>query len=203
MCSPKSKPPGVDDSMRRRFWVSATLSVPLLVLGMFGESLWSAPRATTLHWIELALPPRFVLWGGSPFFPVLGLTRKSLSQHVHAMVWERRGVSRQLIATISRKCSLRPSATCTAASPFISKLQPYYSLVLLGQVLELRARSALLGAIRALLNLAPQQAHRIAADGSKWNSLTKCSVAIACASPGRTHPVTAHCEGASAVMNPW
>jgi len=56
------------DSMRRRFWVSATLSVPLLVLGMFGESLGLHLAPTTLHWIELALATPVVLWGGSPFF---------------------------------------------------------------------------------------------------------------------------------------
>src|ERR1700732_3337837 len=56
------------DSMRRRFWVSAVLSVPLLVLAMFGESLGLHLSPTALHWIELALATPVVLWGGWPFF---------------------------------------------------------------------------------------------------------------------------------------
>src|ERR1700752_5114556 len=56
------------DSMRRRFWVSAALSAPLLVLAMFGESLDLRLTPTTLQWIELALATPVVLWGGWPFF---------------------------------------------------------------------------------------------------------------------------------------
>src|SRR5260370_33793951 len=56
------------DSMRLRFWVSAALSVPLLVLSMFGESLGLHIAPVVLHWIEFALATPGVLWGGSPFF---------------------------------------------------------------------------------------------------------------------------------------
>ncbi|HEY4817127.1 MAG TPA: YHS domain-containing protein, partial [Candidatus Acidoferrum sp.] len=56
------------DSMRLRFWASAVLSVPLLVLAMFGESLGVHLAPSTLHWIELALATPVVLWGGWPFF---------------------------------------------------------------------------------------------------------------------------------------
>src|ERR1700674_1914015 len=56
------------DSMRLRFWVSAVLSAPLLVLGMFGESLGLHLVPTALHWIEFALATPVVLWGGWPFF---------------------------------------------------------------------------------------------------------------------------------------
>src|SRR5260370_38308726 len=56
------------DSMRLRFWISAVLSVPLLVLGMFGESLGLHIAPNALHLIELALATPGVLWGGWPFF---------------------------------------------------------------------------------------------------------------------------------------
>src|SRR5690349_4908003 len=55
------------DSMRLRFWVSAALSAPLLVLAMFGESLGLHVAPTILHWLELALATPVVLWGGWPF----------------------------------------------------------------------------------------------------------------------------------------
>src|SRR5712691_6940664 len=56
------------DSMRLRFWLSAALSAPLLVLAMFGESLGLHLAPTILHWVELALATPAVLWGGWPFF---------------------------------------------------------------------------------------------------------------------------------------
>jgi len=52
------------DSMRLRFWISAVLSLPLLVLGMFGESLGMHIAPNALHWVELALATPVVLWGG-------------------------------------------------------------------------------------------------------------------------------------------
>src|SRR5262249_25184323 len=55
-------------SMRNRFWVSAVLSVPITLLGMFGEKLGLAPSGTTRNWIELALAVPVVLWAGWPFF---------------------------------------------------------------------------------------------------------------------------------------
>src|SRR6202048_3885024 len=56
------------ESMRLRFWVSAALSAPLLVLAMFGESFGLHVVPTTLHWMEFALAAPVVLWGGWPFF---------------------------------------------------------------------------------------------------------------------------------------
>src|SRR5882762_5285919 len=56
------------ESMRLRFWISATLSVPLLVMAMLGESLGLHIAPVVLHWIEFALATLVVLWGGWPFF---------------------------------------------------------------------------------------------------------------------------------------
>src|SRR5690349_19418130 len=56
------------DSMRLRFWLSAALSAPLLMLAMSGDSLGLRVAPNTLHWIELALATPVVLWGGWPFF---------------------------------------------------------------------------------------------------------------------------------------
>src|SRR6266403_1196010 len=56
------------DSMRLRFWISAALSLPLLLLSMFGESLGVHPAPTVRNGIEFLLATPVVLWGGWPFF---------------------------------------------------------------------------------------------------------------------------------------
>lgn len=152
----------------RRTWVSAALAVPLLVLSMGAEMLglrlvppgWSA-------WVQLALAAPIVLWAGLPFFERGWASLRSRHFNMFTLVSIGVGAAflYSLVATVAP--GLFPSTFR------IHGMVPVYyeaagvvvTLVLLGQVLELRARAATGRAIRALLNLAPKTARRIGADG--------------------------------------
>ncbi len=158
------------DSMRLRFWISAVLSVPLLVLGMFGESLGLHIAPNALHWIELALATPVVLWGGWPFFQRFWASLVNRSPNMFTLIGLGTGAAYldSLIATVFPQMFPPSFRDMHGAVPvYFEAAAVIITLVLLGQVLELRARQRTSGAIRALLNLAPQQAHRIAADGSE------------------------------------
>jgi len=160
------------DSMRRRFWGSAVLSVPLLALAMFGESLGLHLSPTALHWIELALATPVVLWGGWPFFQRFWASLVNRSPNMFTLIGLGTGAAYldSVIATIFPQMFPASFRDMHGGVPvYFEAAAVITTLVLLGQVLELRARQRTSGAIRALLNLAPQQAHRIAADGSEMD----------------------------------
>jgi P-type Cu+ transporter len=158
------------DSMRLRFWVSVALSVPLLALAMFGESLGLHFAPSTLHWIELALATPVVLWGGWPFFQRFWASLVNRSPNMFTLIGLGTGAAYldSVIATVFPQVFPASFRDMHGAVPvYFEAAAIITTLVLLGQVLELRARQRTSGAIRALLNLAPQQAHRIAPDGSE------------------------------------
>jgi Cu+-exporting ATPase len=158
------------ESMRLRLWVSAALSVPLLVLAMFGESLGLHIAPAVLHWIEFALATPVVLWGGWPFFQRFWESLVNRSPNMFTLIGLGTGAAYldSVIATIFPQVFPPSFRDMQGAVPiYFEAAAIITTLVLLGQVLELRARQRTSGAIRALLNLAPQQAHRIAADGSE------------------------------------
>src|SRR5712664_2176221 len=160
------------DSMRLRFWVSAALSAPLLVLAMFGESLGLHVAPSILHWIELALATPVVLWGGWPFFQRFWASLVNRSPNMFTLIGLGTGAAYldSVIATIFPQMFPASFRDMHGGVPvYFEAAAVITTLVLLGQVLELRARQRTSGAIRALLNLAPQQAHRIAADGSEMD----------------------------------
>lgn len=162
------------DDMSRRFWVSSALTVPLFVLAM-GELLPGQPFAGLAasgwsQWLQLLLAAPVVIWGGWPFY-VRGV-QSVISMHLNMFTLIGLGVgvafSYSLIATAL------PQILPPAFRSLSGEVAVYYeaaavitTLVLLGQVLELRARSQTSGAIRALLELAPPSATRINADGSE------------------------------------
>jgi P-type Cu+ transporter len=193
------------DSMHLRFWVSAALSAPLLVLAMFGESLGLHVAPTILHWLELALATPVVLWGGWPFFQRFWASLVNRSPNMFTLIGLGTGAAYldSIIATIFAQvfpASFRDSQGGTPV--YFEAAAVITTLVLLGQVLELRARQRTSGAIRALLNLAPQQAHRIAAGGSE-NDIPLSEVQLGDrlrVRPGERVPVDGKIlEGASAV----
>src|ERR1700724_553492 len=158
------------DSMLRRFWVSAVLSVPLLVLAMFGESLGLHLSPTALHWIELALATPVVLWGGWPFFQRFWASLVNRSPNMFTLIGLGTGAAylESVVATLFPQIFPASFRDMHGAVPvYFEASAVITTLVLLGQVLELRARQRTSGAIRALLDLAPQQAHRSAPDGSE------------------------------------
>src|SRR6266436_6506557 len=155
------------DSMRLRFWVSAALSSPLLVLAMFSESL-GLHVAPASHWIGLVLATPVVLWGGWPFFQRFWASLVNRAPNMFTLIGLGTGAAYldSVIATVFPHIFPASFRDVHGGAPvYFEAAAVITTLVLLGQVLELRARQRTSGAIRALLNLAPQQAHRIAADG--------------------------------------
>jgi len=159
-------------SMTRRFWWSVVLGVPLLALAM-GHMLTPLAHMlspTLVGWIEFALATPIVLWGGWPFFERFAASLKFRSPNMFTLIGMGVGVSYlySVVATVAPQIfpvSLRgphglPDVYFEAAAAITV-------LVLLGQVLELRARSQTSSAIRALLDLAPKTARRIAGDESE------------------------------------
>jgi Cu+-exporting ATPase len=158
------------DSMLRRFWVSAALSLPLLVLSMFGEYLGLRLAAGLRNWIELILATPVVLWGGWPFFERFWASLVHRSPNMFTLIGLGTGAAYldSVAATLFPQIFPMSLRGMDGAAPvYFEAAAVITTLVLLGQVLELRARQRTSGAIRALLNLAPQQAHLLAAGGGE------------------------------------
>jgi Cu+-exporting ATPase len=158
--------------MTRRFWVSAVLTAPLILIAMAhdlpGRVLDDVAAPTTLRWVELALATPVVLWGGWPFFVRAwqSLVHRSLNMFTLIGLGVSVAVLDSLVATLFPglfPASFRDAQGLVAV--YFEAAAAIVTLVLLGQVLELRARSRTGSAIRALLGLAPKQARRVTADG--------------------------------------
>jgi Cu+-exporting ATPase len=157
-------------SIVRRFWISAALSLPLLAIAMFGERLGLLISATTLHWIELTLASPVVLWGGWPFFERFWMSLVHSSPNMFTLIGLGTGAAYldSLVATIAPQLFPSSIRGMDGAVPvYFEAAAVITTLVLLGQVLDLRARAQTSGAIRALLKLAPQQAHVVDAAGKE------------------------------------
>ena len=157
-------------SMRLRFWVCAVLSLPLLVVAM-GEHWLRLPfSAGVRDWIELALATPVVLWGGWPFFERFWMSVVHRSPNMFTLIGLGTAAAYldSLVATLFPQIFPASFREMDGAPPvYFEAAAVITTLVLLGQVLELRARQKTSGAIRALLQLAPQQAHVVASDGSE------------------------------------
>ncbi|PZO89704.1 MAG: cadmium-translocating P-type ATPase [Sphingomonas sanxanigenens] len=155
----------------RRLWVSGVLAVPLLLVSMGAEMLgihivpphWSA-------WVQLALAAPIVLWAGLPFFQRGWASLRS--RHYNMFTLIALGVGAAFLYSLV--ATLAPGLFPPGFRDHAGMVPVYYeaagvvvALVLLGQVLELRARAATGQAIRALLNLAPKTARRIAPGGDE------------------------------------
>jgi Cu+-exporting ATPase len=168
----EENPEAVD--MRRRFFTSAVFTAPLIVIAMGGHLLHGTMARIgppqLWNWIELALASPVVLWGGWPFF-VRGwksLVNRSLNMFTLIALGVSVAYGYSLIAT------LFPSIFPQAFRQMDGRVPVYFeaaavivTLVLLGQVLELRARSQTGAAIRTLLGLAPKTARLLRDDGSE------------------------------------
>ena len=157
--------------MNRRFWVSALLSVPLLVLTMGADMFgWHIFSGRTSAWVQLALATPVVLWGGWPFFERFWASLKTRNLNMFTLIGLGVGVAYgySLVATLAPQIFPDSLRTMGGAVPvYFEAAAVITTLVLLGQVLELRARSATGKAIRALLGLAPKTARKIGDDGSE------------------------------------
>src|SRR5437867_1088902 len=158
------------DSMRQRFWISAVLSLPLLLLSMVGDLMGAQLTPAVRNGIEFFLATPVVLWGGWPFFERFWSSLVNRSPNMFTLIGLGTGAAYfdSVLATFFPQIFPASFRGMNDAAPvYFEAAAVITTLVLLGQVLELRARQRTSGAIRALLNLAPQQAHLLAADGTE------------------------------------
>ena len=167
--------------MSRRFWVSLALTAPLMAIAMasmlgyklsvdldINHVLINLPR------LELALATPVVLWCGLPFFQRFWTSLVNRSPNMFTLIGMGSGVAYgySVIATLAPQIfpeSLRAGSGSMSGYPdvYFEAAAAITTLVLLGQVLELRARSRTSAAIRALLDLSPRTAHLLNSDGTE------------------------------------
>ena len=160
-------------SMTRRFWVGAALSVPLVLLVMSemlpGPDLTKAFSARALAWLQLALASPVVLWGGWPFF-ARGWASLRTRLNMFTLIALGTGAAYVYSTIATFWPGLFPASfrgPDGEVALYFEAAAVIVTLVLLGQVLELRARQRTGAAIRALLGLAPKTARRLRDDGSE------------------------------------
>jgi P-type Cu+ transporter len=175
---PRTAGPGDDNpelrDMTRRFTVAAVLTAPLVLQSMaemLGAPLTARLSATAVTWLALALATPVVVWAGQPFFVrgARSLVTRKLNMFTLIALGLATAYGFSLVATLA------PGALPPAFGAGHGGAPPVYfepaavitTLVLLGQVLELRARGQTSSAIRALLALTPRTARRLAGDGSE------------------------------------
>ena len=156
--------------MSRRFWVSVVLTLPLLVAAMV-DMLPSMPLhawGRELTWAGLVLSTPVVLWGGWPFFVRGAQSIRNKSPNMFTLIAMGVGVSYgfSVIATLAPGIFPEAFRRDGTVDVYFEPAAVITTLVLLGQVLELRARAKAGVAIRALLGLAPKTARRIRPDGT-------------------------------------
>ena len=162
----QSNPELID--MSRRFWVSSALTLPLVVLAMGAELFaWHFLPMRVSVWVQLVLATPVVLWGGWPFFDRFGASIKTRNLNMFTLIGMGVGVAYgySLVGTLAPQLFPASLRTMGGFVPvYYEAAAVITTLVLLGQVLELRARAATGKAIRALLGLAPKMARRVQGD---------------------------------------
>jgi P-type Cu+ transporter len=161
--------------MQRRFIVAAVFTVPVVAIAMvamlpIGLGHWLHARMGMLNWVQLALTTPVVLWAGWPFFHRGWASLRHRSLNMFSLIALGVGAAYiySLLATVAPW--LFPAGFRTAdgaVEPYFESAAAIVTLVLLGQVLELRARAQTGAAIRALLGLAPKTARVVRDDGSE------------------------------------
>ena len=157
--------------MTRRFWIGLVLTIPVLALEMGGHlnGLKMLLGTETSNWIQLVLATPVVFWAGWPFFERAWASLVSRNLNMFTLIAMGTGVAwtYSVVATVAP--GLFPPAfrgPDGAVAIYFEAAAAITVLVLLGQVLELRAREQTGGAIRALLDLAPKTARRMRADNT-------------------------------------
>ena len=158
--------------MRRRFWISLVLAMPVLILEMGGHlvDLHMLLTPQMSNWLQLVLATPVVLWGGWPFFE--RAWRSIIARHLNMFTLIAMGTGAAWVySVVATAAPGQFPATYRsdggAVAVYFEAAAVITVLVLLGQVLELRAREQTGGAIRALLDLAPKTARRIEGEGNE------------------------------------
>jgi len=160
--------------MRRRFWISALLTFPVFLIAMGemvpGLELSRFIPAEVNPWVQLSLSTPVVLWGGWPFFVRFAQSLKNRNPNMFTLI----GLGTAVAYLYSLVATVTPGVFPDAFRDSHGRIGIYFeasaviiTLVLLGQVLELKARSKTSAAIRMLLEMAPGTARLIRDDGSE------------------------------------
>lgn len=167
--------PALDDEenpeladFKRRFWWTLPLTVVVTLLAMFGHSLGLFDMATQ-SWVELVLTLPIVLWAGAPFFVRGAQSVVNRSPNMWTLIGLGTGAAfvYSVVATVAPQVFPASFVSMGRVAVYFEAAAVIISLTLLGQVLELKARSQTSAAIKSLLGLAPKTARRIEADGSE------------------------------------
>jgi Cu+-exporting ATPase len=161
-------------SMTRRFWASVVLSIPVIALGMSdlipGQPVQRVLSMHAIGWIQLALATPVVLWAGSPFFARGWASLVNRSLNMFTLIALGTGTAYFYSAIAVLWPGLFPASFRMAdggVPVYFEAAATITALVLLGQVLELRARSRTSAAIRSLLKLSPKSARLVRSDGTE------------------------------------
>jgi P-type Cu+ transporter len=167
--------PSLDDEenpelvdFKRRFWWTLPLTAVVALLAMFGHSLGWFDMARQ-SWIELVLTLPIVLWAGAPFFVRGAQSVVNRSPNMWTLIGLGTGAAfaYSVVATVAPQVFPASFVSMGRVAVYFEAAAVIISLTLLGQILELKARSQTSAAIKSLLGLAPKTARRIAADGSE------------------------------------
>jgi Cu+-exporting ATPase len=153
---------------RRRFWWTLPLTIIVTLLAMFGHQLGWFEMATQT-WIELVLSMPVVLWAGLPFFVRWAQSLANKSPNMWTLIGTGTGAAflYSVVATIAPGVFPSSFVSMGRVSVYFEAAVVIISLTLLGQLLELEARSQTSSALKALLGLAPKTARRIKPDGTE------------------------------------
>ena len=155
--------------MTRRFWIALVLAAPVFVLEMGGHLMFFPISESLSNWIQFVLATPVVLWAGWPFF-VRGW-QSILNRRLNMFTLIAMGIGiawlYSVIATLAPQIFPAAFRMNGSVAVYFEAAAVITVLVLLGQMLELRAREHTSGAIRALLDLAPKIARRLKEDGSE------------------------------------
>ncbi len=158
--------------MTRRLWVALVLTIPVVVLGMGGDLIPAvrnlvSPRVST--WVQFLFATPVVLWAGLPFFQRGWTSLRTMRLNMFTLIAMGTGVAWlfSVIATFAPGVFPDAFRMDGTVDVYFEAAAVITTLVLVGQVLELRAREQTSGAIRALLDLTPKTAHRLDADATE------------------------------------
>jgi Cu+-exporting ATPase len=153
---------------RRRFWWTLPLTVIVTVLAMFGHRLGWFDMAVQ-SWIELALTLPIALWAGRPFFVrgAQSIVRRSPNMWTLIGLGTGAAFVYSVVATVAPRVFPASFVSMGRVAVYFEAAAVIISLTLLGQILELKARSRTSAAIKSLLGLAPKTARRIEPDGNE------------------------------------
>ncbi|GAB3069369.1 heavy metal translocating P-type ATPase [Pedococcus soli] len=194
--------------MTRRFKVATALSIPVLILGMGRDlvpALHDAISAPVSNWVQLVFATPVVLWAGAPFFARGWTSVRTMKLNMFTLIAMGTGVAWlfSVVATVAPEIFPESFRMDGAVAVYFEAAAVITALVLLGQVLELRARESTSGAIRALLDLTPKTARRLDDTGTETDVPLEQVVVgdLLRVRPGESVPVDGRVQDGSSTLD--